>query len=73
LVHEIARSPGVEVRHRRNLVIVVGLIGPRNGEAREVAEKLSEDEVGAILKRAETIRGLSDPKARAKALGIMKG
>jgi len=74
LVHEIAQSPAAEERHRRNLVIVLGLIGRSDDEARAAAPpELSQHEITALLKRAEALRNMSDPKARAKALGMMKG
>jgi len=74
LVHEIVQSPAAEERHRRNVVLVLGLIGRSRDEARAAAPpELSQHEITVLLKRAEAIRAMSDPKARAKALGMMKG
>jgi len=72
LAHEIVQSPAAEERHRRNLVIALGLIGRSPDEARAVAPpELPQHEITALLKRAKAIRGMSNPKARAKALGTM--
>src|SRR5262249_18548402 len=73
LAREIAQSPSAEPRHRRNLVIVFGMIGRSSDEARSVAPSdLSSRELGVLLKHAAAIRAMSDPKARAKALGTMQ-
>ncbi len=72
LAHEIAQSPAAEERHRRDLVVVLGLIGRSGDEMRAVAPELSQHEFAALLKHAEAIRGMKDPKTRAKALGMMR-
>jgi Flp pilus assembly protein TadD len=70
-VKEVAASPAAEPRQRRDLVMVLGLLG-RDSEARQIgAAGLSQHELHALLARAKSIRVLSDPTARAKALGII--
>jgi Flp pilus assembly protein TadD len=67
----VVTSPGAEARHRRNLMIVYGLLG-RADEGRAAAPKgLSANEVKKLLARATAIRAISDAKARAKALGTI--
>ena len=67
----VVTSPGAEARHRRNLMIVFGLLG-RTDEGRAAAPKeLSAAEVKKLLARATAIRAISDAKARAKALGTI--
>jgi len=69
----VVTSPGAEARHRRNLMIVFGLLG-RADEGRAAAPKeLSAAEVKKLLARAAAIRAISDAKARAKALGTIMG
>ena len=69
----VVASPGAEARHRRNLMIVFGLLG-RPDEGRAAAPKeLSAAEVKKLLARAAAIRAISDAKARAKALGTIIG
>jgi Flp pilus assembly protein TadD len=69
----VVASPGAEARHRRNLMIVFGLLG-RPDEGRAAAPKeLSAAEVKKLLARATAIRAISDAKARAKALGTIMG
>jgi Flp pilus assembly protein TadD len=69
----VVTSPGAEARHRRNLMIVFGLLG-RPDEGRAAAPKeLSAAEVKKLLARATAIRAISDAKARAKALGTIMG
>lgn len=67
----VVASPGAEARHRRNLMIVYGLLG-RVDEGRAAAPKgLSAAEVKKLLARATAIRAISDAKARARALGTI--
>lgn len=69
----VVTSPGAEARHRRNLMIVFGLLG-RASEGRAAAPKeLSAAEVKKLLARATAIRAISDARERAKALGTITG
>jgi len=69
----VVTSPGAEARHRRNLMIVFGLLG-RPDEGRAAAPKeLSAAEVKKLLARAAAIRAISDARARAKAVGTIMG
>ena len=69
----VVASPGAQARHRRNLMIVFGLLG-RAAEGRAAAPSgLSADEVKRLLARATAIRAISDAKERAKALGTIMG
>jgi Flp pilus assembly protein TadD len=73
LTDEIAQSPTVQPVHRRNLVIVLGIIGRSAGDARTVAPpELSQGEFQELFGRAASIRRIADPKARARALGTMQ-
>ncbi len=73
LTGEIAQSPAVQPLHRRNLVIVLGIIGRSAGDARTVAPpELSQGEFEELFGRAASIRRIADPKARARALGTMQ-
>ena len=69
----VVTSPGAQARHRRNLMIVYGLLG-RTDEGRAAAPKgLSASDVKRLLTRATAIRAISDAKERAKALGTIMG
>ena len=69
----VVASPGAQARHRRNLMIVFGLLG-RADEGRAAAPNgLSPKEVKSLLGRASAIRSISDAKERAKALGTIMG
>jgi Flp pilus assembly protein TadD len=67
----VVASSGAEARHRRNLVIVYGLLGRGNEGRAAVPKGLSASEVKRLLARATAIRAISDAKARAKALGTI--
>jgi Flp pilus assembly protein TadD len=67
----VVASSGAEARHRRNLVIVYGLLGRGNEGRAAVPKGLSANEVKKLLARATAIRAISDAKARAKALGTI--
>jgi Flp pilus assembly protein TadD len=74
MTHKIAQSPAVQPVHRRNLVIVLGIIGRSADEARAVAPAdLSQGEFEKLFGRATAIRRIADPKTRARVLGTMQG
>jgi Flp pilus assembly protein TadD len=71
LMREVTASSGVQPQHRHNLVLVLALAGQPD-QAREAARQiLKPGEIETLLSRAATIRGMSEPKARAKALGTI--
>lgn len=70
---EVAASPAAAARHRRNLVIVLGLLGRDDEAAQVAAGDVPADEMRALLAQAKKIRAINDPKARAKALGMITG
>ena len=71
VARSVVASPGAQPRHRRNLMIVYGLLGLVD-EGRATAPKgLSANEAKKLLARATAIRAISDAKARAKALGMI--
>ena len=71
VARSVVASPGAQPRHRRNLMIVYGLLGLVD-EGRAAAPKgLSANEAKKLLARAMAIRAISDAKARAKALGTI--
>jgi Flp pilus assembly protein TadD len=73
LADRIATSPAAKSLHRRNLVIVFGIIGKSSRDAKTVAPKdLSQSAFDALFKRAASIRTITDPIARAHALGAIQ-
>jgi Flp pilus assembly protein TadD len=71
LMREVTASSGVQPQHRHNLVLVLALAGQPD-QAREAARQvLKPGEIETLLSRAAAIRGMSEPKARAKALGTV--
>jgi Flp pilus assembly protein TadD len=74
LTGQIAQSPRVQAAHRRNLVIVLGIIGRSAKDARTIApSELSQADFEELFGRAASIRNIADPKERARALGTMQG
>jgi Flp pilus assembly protein TadD len=74
LANEVATSPAANAAHRRNLVLVLGMIGKNSHDARAVApDGLSQPQFNALFGRATSIRSITDPVARAHALGTMQG
>jgi Flp pilus assembly protein TadD len=73
LAREIGRSPKAETRHRRNLIIVLGLFGRAADAHGAIVGEIPPSEVQALLARAGAIRAIKDVKARAKALGTIMG
>ena len=74
LVNQIATSPAAKSLHRRNLVIVLGIIGGSSHDAKAVApQDLSPSAFDALFGRAASIRHITNPVARAHALGTIRG
>lgn len=72
IMRETVASPSADSRHWRNLVLVLGLAG-RTEEARAAAPRDAQPkEIQTLLARAKAIRDQSDPKARARALGLQR-
>jgi Flp pilus assembly protein TadD len=73
-MREIVHSPVAEPRHRRDFVVVLGMTGhPAEAESDAALGDLSKKEVRSLLARANSIRGLTNAKARATALGAIAG
>jgi Flp pilus assembly protein TadD len=73
LAWEVGSSPKAETRHRRNLIIVLGLFGRAADAHGAIVGEIPQSEVQALLVRAGAIRAIKDVKARAKALGTIMG
>jgi Flp pilus assembly protein TadD len=72
-MRQVVQSPAADVRHRRNFVVLLGIIG-RTEEARAAAPVgVSPRELRGLLDRAASIRAMATIKARAKALGTIAG
>jgi Flp pilus assembly protein TadD len=73
LAWEVGSSPKAETRHRRNLIIVLGLFGRATDAHGAIVGEIPQSEVQALLARAGAIRAIKDVRARAKALGTIMG
>jgi Flp pilus assembly protein TadD len=73
VARSVVTSPGAQARHRRNLMIVYGLLGLVDEGRAAAPKELSAAEVKKLLARATAIRAMSDARARAKALGTIMG
>ena len=71
LVRKVAASPKAQLRHKRNIVVVYGLLGQADQIRAAPPTGLSTKEINSLLDHTRTIRAKSSTKARAKALGSM--
>ena len=72
-MRQVVQSPAAELRHQRDFVVLLGIIG-RVEEARAAAPPgMSPRELQALLDRAASIRSMATIKARAKTLGTIAG
>ncbi|WP_246248967.1 tetratricopeptide repeat protein [Chelativorans alearense] len=73
LARKIATAQNASLHHKRNAILVYGLLG-RADEARALAlPGLSTDEVNGLLAQARSVRAQPTVTARAQALGSMDG
>ncbi|CAN7375812.1 tetratricopeptide repeat protein [Mesorhizobium sp. LjNodule214] len=73
LVQKIAAAPGAQLHHKRNLVMVYGLLGQADLVKASPPIGLTTKEVATLLARARTIRSKGSTQAKAKALGSILG
>jgi Flp pilus assembly protein TadD len=71
LARRTMSAPGVQHYHRRNLILVMGLVGAPKDARKAVAGSLPAEEVDTLLAQAEKIGRISSPKRRALALGTV--
>lgn len=72
-MRDVVQSPAAELRHQRDFVVLLGIIG-RVDDARAAAPSgMSPRDLRDLLQRAASIRAMETVKARAKALGTIAG
>jgi Flp pilus assembly protein TadD len=69
LVQKVAASPNVQLLHKRNIVVVYGLLGQQDQVRAAPPVGLSTKEIKTLLAKAKAIRAKGSVLARAKALG----
>jgi Flp pilus assembly protein TadD len=69
LVQHVVSAPGAQLHHKRNVVVVYGLLGQAEQVRAAPPTGLTTKEVNTLLANAKSIRGKATIKARAKALG----
>ncbi len=72
LMREVVEDSKAKPRHWRNLILVLAIAGQPEQARTAAGSRVPENETQGLMKRAETIRALNDPKARVKALGMAK-
>lgn len=73
LIQKIAAAPNAQLHHKRNVVVVYGLLGQAYQVKAVPPTGLSSKEISALLIRAKSIRAKGSAKAKAKALGSIVG
>ncbi|WP_274425116.1 tetratricopeptide repeat protein [Chelativorans sp. YIM 93263] len=69
IVQRVASNPDANLQHKRNVILIYGLLD-RDNEARALGlTGLATEEVNTLLSQAGTIRAQSSLQARAEALG----
>jgi Flp pilus assembly protein TadD len=73
LVQRVAASPNAQLHHKRNIVVVYGLVGQADQVKAAPPIGLTTKEINTLLARARSIRAKGSAQARAKALGSISG
>lgn len=73
LAQKILASPNAQIQHKRNAVIVYGLVGQPDKIRSSLPTGLATSEIDTLLARARTIRTKPSGEPRAKALGSILG
>ncbi len=72
LARATLQFPGLEPYHRRNLILALAISGNTQDARNAAADALAPEEVEQMLERAAKVRKISDPSARARALGTVR-
>ncbi|MDX8447473.1 tetratricopeptide repeat protein [Mesorhizobium captivum] len=73
LVQKVSAAPNAQLHHKRNMVVVYGLLGEEDQVKASPPIGLTTKEVSTLLARAKAIRTKGSTQARAKALGSILG
>ncbi|MCV3242353.1 tetratricopeptide repeat protein [Mesorhizobium sp. ZC-5] len=73
LVQKVEAAPGAQLHHKRNVVVVYGLLGQADHIKASPPTGLSTKEINTLLARAKSIRAKGSTQAKAKALGSIVG
>ncbi|WP_244467966.1 tetratricopeptide repeat protein [Nitratireductor soli] len=73
LAQKIAASPNAQLHHKRNIVVVYGLLGQESVVRASPPTGLSTKDIDTLLAQAKAIGTKKTVHARAKALGSMNG
>ena len=73
LVQRVEAAPGAQLHHKRNVVVVYGLLGQADHIKASPPTGLSTKEINTLLARAKSIRAKGSTQAKAKALGSIVG
>lgn len=71
LIQRVAADPAVQMHHKRNVVVVYGLLGQADVVKQAPPTGLTSKQIATLLARAKSIRAKGTVRARAKALGSM--
>ncbi|TIS76435.1 MAG: tetratricopeptide repeat protein [Mesorhizobium sp.] len=71
LVQQVASAPGAQLHHKRNVVVIYGLLGQAEQVRAAPPTGLTTKELDTLLAKAKSIRGKTSVKAKAKALGSL--
>jgi Flp pilus assembly protein TadD len=69
LVQRVAAAPGAQLHHKRNVVVIYGLLGQAEQVRAAPPTGLTTKELDTLLAKAKSIRGKATVKAKANALG----
>lgn len=67
----LLQSPRVQARHQRNALLIAVLAGQEARIASLPLDELSGAQRQALLQQARQVKGLADPVARARAVGLI--
>lgn len=73
LAQKVAASPDAQLHHKRNIVMVYGLLGQEDVMRTSPPTGLSTKEINSLMSQAKSIRAKKTVDARARALGSMSG
>lgn len=73
LAQKVSAAPNAQLHHKRNIVVVYGLLGEEDQVKTSPPIGLTTKEVSTLLARAKAIRLKGSTQARAKALGSILG
>jgi Flp pilus assembly protein TadD len=72
LMQKAVEGGRAQPSHWRNYVLILAIAGQQDNARTTAGGRVTDAEIRGLIKRADSIRSMSDPKAQVRALGLVR-